>query len=239
VEEVIRKAKDKGVAIRVGINGGSLPKELRNEADMGMAMLKAAEKELELLEKYDFTDVLFSLKSSSIEATIKANWLFAEKYTYPLHLGVTEAGPLIAGIVKSSIALAEMLKQGIGDTVRISLSDTPLNEVLTAKEILKACGLSKPGITIISCPTCGRTDFDVRRFLNDILPFLQKQEKSLTVAIMGCPVNGPGEAKHADLGITGTEKYAVIFKEGKIMRRVSGEQALDAFKEEISHCQGK
>jgi (E)-4-hydroxy-3-methylbut-2-enyl-diphosphate synthase len=220
VQEVVRKAKDRGVAIRVGINAGSLPKSLRGETDSAKAMVLAAEEELSLLDRLDFDDVIFSLKASEIDATIRANTLFAEKYTNPLHLGLTEAGPLVSGIVKSTYAMTFLLREGIGDTIRISLSDSPESELIAGREILRLCGQRKSGIQIVSCPTCGRAVFDVKGFLERLYPFLMKQEKNLTVAIMGCPVNGPQEARHAQLGITGSGKYAVIFKEGKIVRRV-------------------
>ncbi len=234
--EVIKKAKDKDIPIRVGVNSGSLPKQLKQEKNVGLAMLKAAEMELDILEKLKFSNVIFSLKSSDLQATIEANMLFSNKYSYPLHIGVTEAGPLIPGIIKSTIALSVLLNNGIGDTIRISLSDLPENEVTAGLSILKNCGLRNSGVEIISCPTCGRTQFDVTEFLKKANQFLNKLEtgdKNLTVAVMGCPVNGPGEARNADFGITGTEKYAIIFKQGKILKRVSAEDAFKAFKEEI------
>ncbi len=233
VEEVVRKARDKGVPIRVGVNGGSLPREDRTLSDVGRAMVAAAERELAVLEKLDFQAVIFSLKSSDIGATIRANEIFSERHPYPLHLGLTEAGPLLPGVVRSSIALSALLRQGIGDTIRVSLSDSPESEVRAGREILKACGLASGGVQIVSCPTCGRIDFDVRWFLEQVEPFLSGIRRDLTVAVMGCPVNGPGEARHADIGITGSEKYAVIFREGKIVRRVPTDMAVEAFKEEI------
>jgi len=233
VREVVQKAKDRGIPIRVGINGGSLPKGLRAEKDRGRAMLHAAEEELSLFDRLDFDDVIFSLKASEIDATVRANTLFSEAYPYPLHLGLTEAGPLVSGIVKSTFTLTTLLRAGIGDTIRISLSDSPENEIVAGREILRITGMRQGGINIVSCPTCGRTDFNVRAFLADIHPFLMEQQKDLTVAIMGCPVNGPEEARHAQLGITGTDKYAVIFKEGKIIKRVPFDKALESFKEEI------
>ncbi len=236
VEEVVKKAKDRDIPIRVGVNNGSLPKQLRQEKNIGLAMLKAAEMELEILEKLNFNNVIFSLKSSDLRATVEANILFSDKYSYPLHLGVTEAGPLIQGIVKSTIALSILLKNGIGDTIRVSLSDLPENEVTAGLSILKNFGLRNNGVEIISCPTCGRTQFNVTAFLKKAAPFLNKLEtgdKNLTVAIMGCPVNGPGEARNADFGITGTNRYGIIFKQGKLLKRVRTEDAFKVFKEEI------
>jgi (E)-4-hydroxy-3-methylbut-2-enyl-diphosphate synthase len=233
VEELLRKAKDHRVPIRIGINGGSLPKNLAGEKDRGAAMVKAAEREIELLDKLGFRSAVFSLKSSEIEETVQANRIFAERYPFPIHLGITEAGPSIPGIVRSTVALSMLLREGIGDTLRVSLSDAPENEVIAGHEILKVWGMGRGKIRIISCPTCGRTDFDVQEFLKKAYPFLLRQKKDLTVAIMGCPVNGPGEAKRADIGITGSSRYAVLFKEGKIIRRVRTEEAFEAFKEEI------
>jgi (E)-4-hydroxy-3-methylbut-2-enyl-diphosphate synthase len=233
VEEVIKKAKEKNIAIRVGINSGSLPKDLRNENDVASAMIKAAERELDILQKFEFTNAVFSLKSPSVEETIHANKTFSEHYPYPLHLGVTEAGPIIQGVVKNTIAISTLLTMGIGDTVRVSLSDSPLNEVIAGKEIIKACGCGKNGIELISCPMCTRSVFDVSGFLNSVQLQILSIKKSLTIAVMGCPVNGPGEAKKADLGITGTGKYAVIFKGGQIIKKVSLDEAKGVFIKEI------
>jgi (E)-4-hydroxy-3-methylbut-2-enyl-diphosphate synthase len=233
VEEVVRKARDKGVALRVGVNAGSLPKALQREKDVARAMVMAAEEELSVLEKLGFERVIFSLKAADVETTVQANLLFAESYDYPLHIGVTEAGPLVQGTVKSTLALSRLLGSGVGDTVRVSLSDSPENEIIAACSILQNLGLRSFGPEVISCPTCGRTAFDVTGFLEKVQPFMRRIHKNITVAIMGCPVNGPGEAKRADLGITGSEKQIVIFKKGKIIRRESADHAIEAFKEEL------
>lgn len=232
-EEVIKKAREKGIPLRIGVNAGSLPRALAEDKNIAEAMVKAAEMELEILEKYGFSRVIFSLKSSDIDTTVAANILFSEKYDYPLHLGVTEAGPLVQGVVKNTIAVSSLLKKRVGDTIRISLSDSMENEIIAAKAILQGLGLRKLGAEVISCPTCGRTVFDVKAFLDDVKYIIHKLDKNTTIAVMGCPVNGPGEARHADLGITGAGNSVVIFKEGKIVRRVSSEQALMAFKEEV------
>jgi (E)-4-hydroxy-3-methylbut-2-enyl-diphosphate synthase len=239
VQEIIQKAGDKGIPLRIGVNSGSLPEHLEKEKDKSLALLKAAEEEMNLLEKYGFKNAVFSLKAPDIQTTVRSNRLFALKYPYPLHIGITEAGPLIQGVVKSTIALMELLKEGIGDTVRVSLSDSPENEVLTALNILKYTGLEVDAIEIISCPTCGRVLFDVQNFIIQVNDFLRGVKKNISVAIMGCPVNGPGEAKHADIGITGTDKYAVIFKKGKIIKRVDIHEALSAFKEAVIDVVGK
>lgn len=233
VEEVVRAAADFGVPLRVGVNGGSLPASLRDLDNISEAMVKAAELELNVFEKLGFKDVVFSLKSSDIESTVMANTIFSSKYSYPLHLGVTEAGPLIPGIVKSSIALNLMLKKNIGDTIRVSLSDTMRNEIIAGKEILKASGKISEGVTTVSCPRCGRASFNTHDFLNSVDPTLQKISKNLTIAVMGCIVNGPGEARHADIGITGSGDNIVIFRKGKIVTKGKPSEAVDLFLEEL------
>ncbi len=231
--EVIKKAREKGIPLRIGVNAGSLPKALSKDKNIAEAMVKAAEMELEILEKYGFSRVIFSLKSSDIDTTVAANILFSEKYNYPLHLGVTEAGPLVQGVVKNTLALSSLLKKRVGDTIRISLSDSMENEIIAAKAMLQNMGLRKPGVEVVSCPTCGRSVFDVKDFLDNVKYIIQKLDKKVTIAVMGCPVNGPGEAKRADLGISGAGKSVIFFKKGKIIRRVRSEQALKAFKEEV------
>ena len=233
VEEVIKAASDKNVPLRVGVNGGSLPAGLRDMEDKSAAMIQAAEMEMEPLERLGFKNVVFSLKSSDIKATVEANTVFSAKYNYPLHLGVTEAGPLIPGIVKSSIVLQELLSQGIGDTIRVSLSDTPASEVVTGIEILKASGIKKDGVSIVSCPRCGRASFDTHSFTRKIESVLYRKKKRLSVAVMGCIVNGPGEARHADLGITGSGNTVVIFKKGKIIHKTTTDRAEKIFVEEL------
>ncbi len=233
-EEVIKKAEAGGIPLRIGVNAGSLPRALSKEKNIVEAMVKAAEMEMEILEKYGFNRVIFSLKSSDIDTTVAANILFSEKYNYPLHLGVTEAGPLVQGVVKNTLAVSSLLKKRVGDTIRISLSDSMENEIIAAKAILQSLGLRKIGVEVISCPTCGRTVFDVKAFLDDVKYIIHKVHKNITIAVMGCPVNGPGEARQADLGITGAgNSVVIIFRKGKIVRRVSSEQALKAFKEEV------
>ncbi len=233
IEKIIRKASARGVPVRVGINSGSLPGDLKDERDTALAMVKAAERELEIFSKIGFESIVFSLKSSDIHTTVRANKLFSERYDYPLHIGLTEAGPLIQGTVKSTIALNKLIEEGIGDTIRVSLSSSPEDEIIAAKEIVSSSTGIKRGINIISCPLCGRASFDVHSFLNKIGPSLNSMDKNITVAIMGCVVNGPGEAKSADIGITGAGNYAVIFKRGKMIHKVSSERAAELFKEEL------
>ncbi|MFP4364344.1 MAG: flavodoxin-dependent (E)-4-hydroxy-3-methylbut-2-enyl-diphosphate synthase [Spirochaetia bacterium] len=233
VKEVFQAAKDSNTAIRIGVNAGSLPADLRNMDDKAMAMVAAAERELSIPNSLGFENLVFSLKSSDIQSTVSANELFRKKYDYPLHLGVTEAGPLIPGIVKTTIAFSKLLEQGIGETIRVSLSDTPGKEIITAREILQSLNIRKTGVTIVSCPRCGRAGFDSHAFLKRVQTYLYSVAKPLTVAVMGCAVNGPEEAKHADIGITGAGNSIIIFVKGKLVRKVSPEQAENIFKEEL------
>jgi (E)-4-hydroxy-3-methylbut-2-enyl-diphosphate synthase len=233
VREIVQKAKDRGVPIRVGINSGSLPQALEHEADTALAMVRAAEEELAILEKLDFHDIVFSLKSQDVAITIRANEIFRSAHPYPLHLGVTEAGPLLQGVIKNTIALSTLLSKGIGDTIRISLSDSSMNEIIAGKTLLQILGLKKKGLGLVSCPMCSRSGFNVGEFVKKLSERLPPIDKEITIAVMGCPVNGPGEAKNATLGITGAGKYAVIFKEGKIIKKVALEDALPEFLKEI------
>ena len=233
VEELIRKASGKAVPLRIGVNAGSLPKALRQEENVAEAMVKAAEEELSILEKLNYHQVVFSLKASHVVTTIEANLLFSEKYDYPLHIGVTEAGPLVQGTVKNTLALSRLLENGVGDTIRVSLSDSPENEIIAGRSILQSLGIRNFGVDLISCPTCGRTVFDVMGFLDKAHRYMERVSKNITVAIMGCPVNGPGEAKRADLGVTGSENQVIFFKKGKIIRREHADDAIEAFKEEL------
>ena len=242
VEAVLSKAAGKGIPIRIGVNGGSLPSDLRREEDSGRmeaaeALVLAAERELAIFSEFDFKDVLVSMKASGIADTIKANRLLAGRTDVPLHVGVTEAGPLITGVVRNTVALIDLLKDGIGDTIRVSLSDSPENEVIAGREILRAVselqGRSAKGISIISCPRCGRSGFDTIAFTAAWQDRLYAMEKNLTVAIMGCAVNGPGEARHADLGITGAGDKALIFRKGELVRTIDASEADRAFQEEL------
>ena len=227
VVEVVKKALDKSVALRIGVNSGSLPKDLAktlqeakisNSEDFSLLkaklMAEAAFRELEILDGAGFDNALVSIKASSVRETILANEVFRAKRSEPLHLGVTEAGPLVSGIVKSSIAFSKLFEQGIGDTIRVSLSDTMENEVLAAREILSECGKREGCLKLVSCPRCGRRGFDVHSFVARWQHRLFAIKKDVTVAIMGCVVNGPGEASMADLGITGSPEMVVIFKKG-------------------------
>jgi (E)-4-hydroxy-3-methylbut-2-enyl-diphosphate synthase len=233
VREVVAKASDNGIGLRIGVNAGSLPRLLQNMKNQAVAMVLAAESEMETLERVGFKDAVFSLKSSDVEVTIRANTSFSRRYDYPLHVGVTEAGPLVPGIVRNTLGVAALLRKGIGDTVRISLSASPQEEVLAAVELLRSLGVRASGARIISCPTCGRSSFDVKGFLEQVSIHIQKIRQPLVVAIMGCVVNGPGEATHADIGITGAGKMALIFKSGRVVRKVPFDNAATVFLEEI------
>ena len=233
VKEVVNACKDRGIPIRIGVNGGSLPLKFKglNRID---AMVKSGCEEIELLESLDFHDIVLSLKASNMEETIAANREIAKLNSYPIHIGITEAGPLISSLVKSSIAFYNLLSEGVGDTIRVSISDKSEYEVIAAREILKACGLSKKGVTIVSCPKCGRALFDQENgFINELQNYLYAIDKDITVAVMGCIVNGPGEAKDADIGITGNGKEVMLFKKGKLIKRVSPINAINELKQEI------
>lgn len=219
VKAVVEKAKATETPLRIGVNSGSLPKDL-NKLPKHEALVKASEREMELFEDLGFSNYAVSLKSSDVETTVQANKLFVKKYKAPLHLGITEAGPAIAGTIKSAIGFYRLLSEGIGDTIRVSLSDTCEKEVIAGVEILRACGKLTEGVKIISCPRCGRNGFDVHGFLKRWQTDLYKLNKNVKIAIMGCAVNGPGEAKQADLGITGGENFAVIFKQGKVVQNL-------------------
>jgi (E)-4-hydroxy-3-methylbut-2-enyl-diphosphate synthase len=238
VEKVLSKAASQGIPIRIGINAGSLPVDLRRAIDSHIlspvdALVQAAERELVIFQEFDFQQVVVSIKASSVSETIKANRLIAERTDVPLHIGVTEAGPLIAGVVRSTIALYELLKDGIGDTIRVSLSDTMEQEVIAGREILNAAGRAYKGVTIISCPRCGRYSFDTHAFIEKWLPALYALKKPLNIAIMGCVVNGPGEARHADLGITGAGNKVLLFRHGTVIRTIDAQDADKAFAEEL------
>ncbi len=237
VEEIVKAASDRNIPLRVGVNGGSLPRNLQKMENRAEAMVLAAEQELAVFERLGFKDVVFSLKSSDIQSTVDANIIFSEKYDYPLHLGVTEAGPLVPGVVKSAIALSKLLEKGIGDTIRVSLSDEPDMEVIAGNEILKASGLKKNGVSIVSCPRCGRASFDTHSFVKEIEPLLYTLRTDITVAIMGCIVNGPGEAKDADLGITGSGENVVIFRKGVIIHRIKSSEAVEIFTKELRNIE--
>ena len=235
VREVVDMAREKGVALRVGVNGGSLEKELLQKYGHVTpdALVESALGHIKILEELNFFDTVISIKSSDVLISLEAHRILSEKVDYPLHIGITEAGTVYRGTIKSSVGIGAMLLSGIGDTVRVSLTGDPVEEVKAGKEILRACGINKSGITFISCPTCGRTQIQLISIAGQVEKALEDCEKPLKVAVMGCAVNGPGEASEADNGIAGGKDWAVIFKKGQIIRKVREDEIVEALLEEI------
>ncbi|MBQ1567808.1 MAG: flavodoxin-dependent (E)-4-hydroxy-3-methylbut-2-enyl-diphosphate synthase [Erysipelotrichaceae bacterium] len=230
IKEIVTLCKERSIPIRIGINAGSLNKKYEHSEE---AMIESAKDHLRILEALDFHDVCLSFKSSDPLECIKAYRLASETFPYPLHLGVTEAGGLINSTIKSSLALGNLLLDGIGDTIRISISDDPVEEVKIAKKLLRACNLKKDVPNLISCPTCGRLQYDMLPIVRQMEEYLEGVSKDITVAIMGCPVNGPLEAKRADIGIAGGKDAAILFKKGQIIRSIPQDDILKVLKEEI------
>lgn len=235
VKKVVEACKTHKIPIRIGVNGGSLEKELLDAEGKptAKAMVESARRHVEILEKLDFRDICISLKASDLDLCIAAYEEASKTFNYPLHLGITEAGTAFSGTIKSSIGLGVLLRQGIGDTLRVSLSDDPVEEIKVAKEILKDCGLYKKAPKLIACPTCGRTQIDLIPIAKEVEDFLQTIEADITVAVMGCAVNGPGEARNADIGIAGGVKEGLLFKKGEIIKKVKQEDIVNVLKEEI------
>ena len=238
-KKVVEACREKGAALRIGINSGSLPKDLQSQIAEGkisraQGICETAVREVEVFDSLNFDQVVVSMKSSSVAETIESNRFFASRYDIPLHLGVTEAGPLIGGVVKSSIAFYTLLSEGIGNTIRVSLSDKVENEVIAGLEILKESGKREGGVKLVSCPRCGRLGFDVHGFVARWQNELLSMKKDITVAVMGCVVNGPGEGKHADLGIAGAGDKVILFKKGKIIQTIETKDADNAFREQLS-----
>lgn len=235
VKAVADMCRQKGLPIRIGVNSGSLEKEIlaKYGSPTPEAMVESALYHASLLEKFDFDDIVISIKSSNVQTMIEAYELASEKCNYPLHLGVTEAGTERMGIIKSSIGIGSLLMHGIGDTIRVSLSDAPVKEVFAAFDILKAAGLKKDCPYLISCPTCGRTKIDLIGLAKQVEERLKDCKKPIKVAVMGCIVNGPGEAKEADIGIAGGDGNGLIFKKGEILRKVPENELLDELMKEI------
>ena len=228
VKAVVEVCRDKHIPIRIGVNGGSLEKELLEKYGhpTAEALVESAFGHLELLEKFGFYDTCVSMKSSHVPTMVAAARLFRGKCDYPLHIGVTETGPVRQGLIKSAMGIGSLLLDGIGDTLRVSLTDDPVEEVYAAKDILKAAGLRKDGVDIISCPTCGRTRIDLIGLVNKVDAALKDCKKPITVAVMGCIVNGPGEAREADIGIAGGDGWGMIFEKGEQVARLPYEELL-------------
>ena len=235
VKAVVDVCKDKRIPIRIGVNGGSLDKRLLEKYGhpTAEALVESAFEHLALLEKYGFYDTCLSMKSSTVPTMVAAARLFRSKCDYPLHIGVTETGPVKMGLMKSAMGIGALLLDGIGDTIRVSLTDDPVEEVYAAKDILKAAGLRKEGVNIISCPTCGRTRIDLIGLVNQVDAALKDCSKPLTVAVMGCVVNGPGEAREADIGIAGGDGWGMIFEKGEQIDKLPYDELLPALLERI------
>jgi (E)-4-hydroxy-3-methylbut-2-enyl-diphosphate synthase len=235
VGQIVEMARARQIPIRVGVNSGSLEKGLIKKYGIVTpeALAESALNHIAILEELDFQDIVVSIKASDVRTAFRACQLVSEKTDYPLHLGITEAGTIYSGTIKSAVGIGAMLLAGIGDTIRVSLTGNPVEEVKAAKEILKACGLMKKGVTLVSCPTCGRTSIDLIRIANEVEKALKNYDRPIKVAVMGCVVNGPGEAREADIGIAGGVDSAVIFRKGKIVRKVKEEKIVRALLEEI------
>lgn len=235
VEIVVKKAMEKGVPIRIGVNSGSLEKTILEKygKPTSDAMVESALYHMRLLEKFNFTDIIISLKSSNVKMMVEAYRKLAKLCNYPLHLGVTEAGTAFQGTVKSAIGIGSLLVDGIGDTIRVSLTEDPVEEIKVAKEILKVLGLKEVGVEIVSCPTCGRTEIDLIGLAHQVEKEFEKVDKKIKIAVMGCVVNGPGEAKEADYGVAGGKGVGVLFKKGEVIKKVDEGDILKELKKLI------
>ena len=235
VKAVVDACKERKIPIRIGVNGGSLDKKLLEKYGhpTAEALVESAFEHLALLEKYDFYDTCVSMKSSTVPTMVAAARLFRERCDYPIHIGVTETGPVRMGLMKSAMGIGALLLDGIGDTIRVSLTDDPVEEVYAAKDILKAAGLRKEGVNIISCPTCGRTQIDLIGLVNRVDEALKDCEKPITVAVMGCVVNGPGEAREADIGIAGGDGCGMLFEKGQMIEKLPYDELLPALLKRI------
>lgn len=235
VQAVVDTAKERNIPIRVGVNSGSLEKEIVEKYGQVTAegLVESALDKVAMIEEMGYDNLVISIKSSDVLMCIKAHELIAKQTNYPLHVGVTESGSLIAGNIKSAIGLGNILYQGIGDTIRVSLTGDPVEEIRSAKLILKSLGLRKGGVTVVSCPTCGRTQIDLIGLAGKVEKMVSDLDLDIKVAVMGCVVNGPGEAKEADLGIAGGKGEGLLIKKGEVIAKVSEDQLLDALKTEL------
>ncbi|MFV9567497.1 flavodoxin-dependent (E)-4-hydroxy-3-methylbut-2-enyl-diphosphate synthase [Thermoanaerobacter mathranii] len=235
IKKVVEIAKDRGIPIRIGVNSGSLEKEIlyKYKGITAEAVVESALKSVLILEKLGFYDIVISLKTPNVPLTIEAYKLASSKVDYPLHVGITEAGTIEAGTIKSAIGIGTLLYLGIGDTIRVSLTGDPVHEVRVGRQILRSLGLLKEGVEVISCPTCGRTKIDLIKLAQEVEKRTRHIKKPLKVAVMGCVVNGPGEAKEADIGIAGGDGEGVIFKKGKVYKKVKEEELIEELTKEI------
>lgn len=237
IREVVDKAKERNIPIRVGVNSGSLEKDIIEKYGKVTAegIVESALDKVHLIEQSGYGNLVVSIKSSDVLMCVKAHELISEQTDYPLHIGITESGTLFSGSIKSSVGLGIMLHEGLGDTIRVSLTGNPVEEVKAAKIILRTLGLRKGGIEVVSCPTCGRTQIDLIGLANQVETLVSGYDLNLKVAVMGCVVNGPGEAKEADLGIAGGIGEGLLIKKGEIIKKVKEEELLSALKEELDH----
>lgn len=241
VKAVVEKAKERDIPIRVGVNGGSLEKDIVNEYGGVTAegLVRSACKKVKLIEDMGYDNLVISIKSSDVLMCIKAHELMAKETNYPLHVGITESGTINAGNIKSAIGIGNILYQGIGDTIRVSLTGDPVEEVRSAKLILKTLGLKKGGVTVVSCPTCGRTQIDLIALATKVEDMVKDMEMDIKVAVMGCVVNGPGEARDADIGIAGGKHEGLLIKKGKVIKKVPEKELLSTLKEELENMQNQ
>ena len=233
IQSIVDKCKEKNIPIRIGVNSGSLSQDIIEKFGVtAEGMIEEAKREIKLLEDLNFNNIILSLKATNIDTFIAANKLASSTFDYPLHIGLTESGTILGGNIRSSYAIGTLLKDNIGDTIRVSLTGDPINEIYSAKEILKIFG-KYSGPTLISCPTCGRCEYNMEKIVKEIEPFLYTINKELTVAIMGCIVNGIGEGKEADLGIAGGKDCAVLFKKGQIIKKIDESNIIEELKKAI------
>lgn len=239
VEAVVKVAKERNIPIRVGVNSGSLEKELvaKYHGVTAEGIVESALDKVHMIEELDYQNLVISIKSSDVLMCVKAHELLADKTDYPLHVGITESGTVISGNIKSSIGLGLILHQGIGDTIRVSLTGDPVEEIKSAKLILRTLGLRKGGIEVVSCPTCGRTKIDLIGLANQVETMVAGYPLDIKVAVMGCAVNGPGEAKEADIGIAGGIGEGLLIKKGEIIKKVPEDELLSVLKEELDNWQ--
>ena len=235
IRQVVEMAKQKKIPIRIGVNSGSLEKDLVEKYGgvTPQGLVESALRHVKILESYDFSDIVVSIKASDVPFSLETYRILSEHIPYPLHVGITEAGTLYSGTIKSAVGIGAILASGIGDTIRVSLTGDPVEEVKVAKEILKSLGLRKFGVELISCPTCGRTQIDLISIANEVEKRCASCQKNIKVAVMGCVVNGPGEAKEADIGIAGGNGVGILFQKGVLIRKVEESQLVDALMEEI------
>lgn len=242
VREVVKAAKERNIPIRIGVNSGSLEKELiaaYGGRVSAQGIVESALNKVKLIEDMGYDNLVVSIKSSDVRMCIHAHELLAKQCQYPLHVGITEAGTLLSGTIKSSIGIGTILYEGIGDTIRVSLTGDPVEEIKAAKIILRSLGLLKGGVEVVSCPTCGRTKIDLISLANQVEEMVQDMDLTLKVAVMGCAVNGPGEAKEADIGIAGGVGEGLLIKKGEIIKKVPESELLATLKDELEHWTGE